>query len=203
MHVSKFTHAHSAWLKVKRVRVIFSVSLPSRSLMSLLNVPYRPFPRVLSPPSGSLSRPSASSSSMERSCRKSPSASARWSGPGRMADPAPNTGYDPKLSNFFSYMDPEHTPINIHDIQHNFLCPDDATVIPTSPEGLPNSGASSSRLQTAASRVPSMFGPCSLWKQGACRVGSYWRWTENLWQQRFLVHSRKGKEIGTQTLCIR
>ena len=28
-------------------------------------------------------------------------------------------------------------------------------------------------------------------------------WTENLLQQRFLVHSRKGKEIETQTLCIR
>ena len=48
--------------------------------MSLLTVPYLPFPQVLSSPAGSLSRPSASSSSMARSCRNSPSASARWSG---------------------------------------------------------------------------------------------------------------------------
>ena len=88
VHVSHFTHAYSAWLKVKRVRVIFSVSLPSRPLMSLLNVPHRPCSRVLSSPAGSVSRPSASSSSMERSCRENPSAPARWSEPGRMADPA-------------------------------------------------------------------------------------------------------------------
>ena len=67
-------------------------------------------------------------------------------------------------------MDPEHTLINIPDSHHNFLCPDDATVIPTSPEGLRNSGASSSSKQTAASRVPSLFGPSSLLKQGACHV---------------------------------
>ena len=56
-------------------------------------------------------------------------------------------------------MDPEHTPIKNPDSHHNFLCPDDATVIPTSPEGLHNSGASSSSKQTAASRVPSLFWP--------------------------------------------
>ena len=47
-------------------------------------------------------------------------------------------------------MDPEHTPIDIPDSQHNFLCPDDAPVIPTNPEGLPSSGESSSTKQTAA-----------------------------------------------------
>ena len=92
-----------------------------------------------------------------------------------MADSAPNTGDEPKLANFFSYLDPEHTPINIYESHHNFLCPDGATVIPTNSEGLPNSGASSSSNQTAASRAPSMFGPQSLWKQGAMScVGSFW-----------------------------
>ena len=76
----------------------------------------------------------------------------------------------PKLANFFSNMDPEHTPINIPDSHHNFLCPDDATVIPTSPEGLQDSGASSSSKQTAASRGPSLFGSSRFWKQGACHV---------------------------------
>ena len=58
------------------------------------------------------------------------SAPARWSESGRMADSAPNTGYEFKLANFFSYTDPEHTPINVPDSHHNFLCPDDAAVIP-------------------------------------------------------------------------
>ena len=68
-----------------------------------------------------------------------------------MADSAPNTGYDPKLANFSSYMDSEHTPIVITDSHQDFLCPDDVTMIPTSPEGLLNSGASSSSQEAAAS----------------------------------------------------
>ena len=71
-----------------------------------------------------------------------------------MADSAPNTGYEPKLANFFSHMDPERSPINITDSHHNFLCPDDATMIPTNPEGLPNSEA-------------------SIWKQSACVSGRF------------------------------
>ena len=146
-------------LKVKRVWVISSVPQPSRSLMS--------FVRFLSSPTASSSRPSASSTSMARSCRKSPSASARWSEPGRMAGSAPNTGYEPKLANFCSNMDPDHTPINIPDSDHNFLYPDDATMIPTSLEGLPNLGASSSSKHTAAASR-SMF--ARIWKQCACHV---------------------------------
>ena len=90
VHVSHRTHAHSARLKlskVQKVRVIVLRSPPCRSLTSLLNTSHCPFPRVLSslasPPSG----PWASSASMARSCRNSPSASARWSGSGRMANP--------------------------------------------------------------------------------------------------------------------
>ena len=55
----------SRCFKVKRVRVIILCSLPSRSLMSLLNIPHCSFPQVLSSPSGSLSRPSASTTSWE------------------------------------------------------------------------------------------------------------------------------------------
>ena len=133
-----------------------------------------------------------------------------------MADSAPNTGYEPKLANFFSCMDPEHTPINIPDSHHSFLCPDDAPVIPTSPEGLPSSGASSSSKQTAAGRVPSLFGPSSLWKQGACHVsvrsGLHDTGAEldresvaTTLQQRFLVHSQKREKRSRhkQTLSIR
>ena len=138
--------------------------------MSLLNIPHCPSPRVLSSPTSPPSTSSASSTSMARSCRNSPGASARWSGSGRMANPGPNTGYEPKLSNIFSYMDTVHTPIHLPDSHHDFQCQDDATVIFTvDPEGLPYSGASSSS-KTAASRVPSTFGPPSLWKQMADRV---------------------------------
>ena len=44
--------------------------------MSLLNIPHRPFPQVLSSPAGSLSRLSASWLSMGRSCREPPCAPA-------------------------------------------------------------------------------------------------------------------------------
>ena len=108
---------------------------------------------------------------MERSCRENPSAPARWSEPGRMADPAPNTGYEPNLSNF-SYRDPEHTSVNLPDSHHNLPCHDDATVISITedPEGVPRSAASSSSKQTAAGRVLPMFGPSSLWKEMARHV---------------------------------
>ena len=152
------------------MRVIFSVPHLSRSSMSKLNVPFVRFLSVLSSPTAQLSRPSASTTYFARSRCNSPRAPARWSESGRIADSAPNIGYEPKPANFFSYMDPEHTPINIPASHHNILCPDDATVISTSPEGLPSSGASSSSKQTAVSRVPSMFGSSSLWKQGACHL---------------------------------
>ena len=75
-----------------------------------------------------------------------------------MADSAPHTGYEPKIANFFSYMDPEHTLINIPGSHHDFMCPDDATMIPTSPEGLPYSEAFSGSQKAAACRVSSRFG---------------------------------------------
>ena len=86
---------------------------------------------------------------------ENPSAPARWSEPDRMADPAPNTGYEPNLSNV-SYMDPEYTSINLPDSHHNLPCHHDATVISITedPEGLPHSGASSSSKQTVAAGAP-------------------------------------------------
>ena len=135
--------------------------------MSMLDVPFVNFPSIVSSLTASSSRPSPSISIRARSRCQSPSAPARWSGLGRKADPAPDTGYEPKLADFFSFSDPECTPIDNPDNHHNFLCSDDLTVIPrflypdnltlvpTSPEGLPRSAAPAN---TAASRVPSMFG---------------------------------------------
>ena len=69
--------------------------------------------------------------SMGRSCRENPCASARCSGlPGRMGNPAPNTGYEPNLANFSSCTDPEHTPIDISGSHQDFLSPDDVTMNP-------------------------------------------------------------------------
>ena len=113
----------------------------------------RPLFGSLSPPTAQSSGPSASTTSMARSRRISPSAPARWSESGRMADLRAQARQLP------SCMDLDQSPINIHDSHHNFVGPDDATVITTSPEGLPSSGASSSSKHTAASRVPLMFGP--------------------------------------------
>ena len=46
--------------------------------------------------------------------RENTSEPARWSWmSGRMANPAPNTGYEPNHSNFFGYMDTQHTPIHL------------------------------------------------------------------------------------------
>ena len=87
--------AHSAWLKMLKGENSpchrSALTSPSRTLMSLLNIPHCLFPRVLSSPTSPQSRPSTSSTSMVRSCRNSPSASARWSGSGRLSNPAPNT----------------------------------------------------------------------------------------------------------------
>ena len=135
---------------------------------------YYSFPHVLSSPTGSRSRPSASTTSLGWSFREKPCEPARWSGMyGRLATPAPNTGYEPNPSNFFSYVDMEHTPIHLADNHHDFQCQDDATVISTTdPWGLPRSGASSSSKQTAASRVRLTFGLSILWKQMSGHVSS-------------------------------
>ena len=88
-------------------------------------------------------------------------ASAHWRGTsGCLANPTPHTGYEP---NFYTYMNEEHTPINLPDSHRNFPRRDDATTI-TSTE---DPGASSSSKQVAASRVPTMVGSVgsSLWKQ--------------------------------------
>ena len=129
--------------------------------MSLLNVPFVRF----TPVACSLSRPSASSTSLERS-RWNPCASALWSG---MSGCFPNP--TPHVANFCTHMNEEHTPINLPDSHRNFPRRDDATIIytPDDTEGLQHSGASSSSKFTAASRVPTALGSWGncLWKQMA------------------------------------
>ena len=190
--------------------VCSSVLHSSRLMMSLLNVPYRPFLRVLSSPSPPSSRPSASSTSIARSRCSSPSAPARWSESGRMADSGPNTGYEPKLANFSSYTDLGHTPTDIPDSQQEFLCPDDVTMIPTSPEGLRDSEAFSSSQKATASRVSSLLGHPGLGKLSAGHVSGRPGHQETGAEldkesvaTTLVVYRREGKEIETPTLCIR
>ena len=139
--------------------------------MSVLNVSYRPFPQVLSSPAGSLSRPSASSTSMGRSCRENPV--HPLGGGGYLAEWLTQLQTHvmcPTSPTSSATWTRSTRPINVPDSHHNFPRHDDVTVISTTEdlEGLPHSGASSSSSkQTAASRIPSMFGPSSLCKQMA------------------------------------
>ena len=170
---------------MKRVCVIILCSLPSLSLMSLLNIPHP----------------------WEEASGKTPE--SPLAGVGCLA------GWLTHLQTQVLIRTPHtsevtwtlHTPIYLSDSHHDFQCQDDAAVISsTDPEGSPRSGESK---QTAACRVPSMFGPSSLWKQGACHVSGRpgprklgQLRTENLLQQRFLVHCRKGRERSRHKLCI-
>ena len=191
----------SRCVRVKRVRVIILCSLPSRSLMSLLNIPHCSFPRVLSSPTCSRSRSSASNTSMGRSFRENPCEPARWSGmSGRLANPAPNTGYEPNPSNFFTYVDTVHTCSH-----HDFPCQDDATMTSTTDrEGLPHSGASSSSKHTAASGVPSTFGLQASGNDGrSCHQASKKLRQFHRQSAATTIHSREGREIETQTAIDR
>ena len=123
--------------RVKRVRAIILRSLPSRSLMSLLNIPHCSFPQVLSSPTCSKSRSSVSTS-MGRSFRENPCEPAHWSGMvGRMANPAPNTSYEPTTSNFFSSKDTLPPRFPVPGRRYTVISTTDT-------EGLPHSRASSS-----------------------------------------------------------
>ena len=128
----------------KGVCVTSSSALTSIWLdMSLLSVP---FVRSSSNPVLSYFSTSATATSFCGS-ENNPCASARWSGmSGRMANPTQNTGYEP---NFYSYLNDQHTPINLSD---SFQCRDDATIIwaAEDPE-VSCSGASSSSKQKASS----------------------------------------------------
>ena len=85
------------------VNVIHSFPQSSCSAICLLNVPYRPFFCVLFSPSAPSSIPSASTTPITRSRCSVPSAPARWSKSGRVANPSPNVGYEPNIGNFSSH----------------------------------------------------------------------------------------------------
>ena len=157
-----FHHAHSAWINISkddkspRHRFVFT----SISFFDVVaNITHCPFPRFFFSPISPPSRLSASSTSMARSCRNSPSAYARWSGMSdRKAYPAPNTSYEPKLSRTSSAAWTHRTRRgHLSDSHHDFQCQDDATVIST----LTQNVCRYQEHPAAANRVLSTFGPPS------------------------------------------
>ena len=87
--VSHRTHAHSAWLKLFKVKLSASSSLCFTSI-SFLDVVTQHHSLSV-PACFILHHPDLQHPQRPRSCRNSPSASARWSGSGRMANPVPKT----------------------------------------------------------------------------------------------------------------
>ena len=119
---------------------------PSNLAMSLLNITFVPFPQLHSPSSASPSRSTTTAPSCTGSRRTPTNAhSAFREETGRLANSTPRTGYEPNLTDLFAYTNRSDHP--------GFLCSDNLTVIPPSPEGVPCSEASS----TAASSAP-IFG---------------------------------------------
>ena len=147
---------------------MFAQKSSQLSVMSLLGVPPRPFRAIFSSPTCSLTRPSASSTPLTGT-RKSPCATPPWGGmSGHLANPAPDTGYEPKICVDAS---DKRTPINLRS-NRNFPHDYDATTVATTEElDVPrHSGASRCSQHTeAASKVPtvSKLGPFGngLWKQ--------------------------------------
>ena len=104
----------------------------------------------------SLTRPSASSTPITGT-RRPPCATPPWGGmSGHLADPTPDTGYEPK---FCVDVSDEHTPINFADSNRHFPQDYEATIVATTEDLnlLPHSGASSSSSNWSSHRVETRF----------------------------------------------
>ena len=88
-----------------------------------------------------------------------------WCGPsGHLADPTPNTIYEPK---YCIDVSSEHTPMNLPARKSSFQLESDATIAASEDLNLPrHSRASSSSRHTAASTVPTLL------KQSSVGTGS-------------------------------
>ena len=121
-HIFSCVTSHSCALRMAQVSQVTnrSASLGHLVLMSLLFPLHlhhlAPPGRFLSTPSSRAalaSQPSASFSSFERSwCNFSNRAPRAGDGLDDWADSAPSPDYEPKVANFFSCTDQEHTPID-------------------------------------------------------------------------------------------
>ena len=212
LSVSHFTHARSAWLKmlkVKRVRVIILRSFPSRSLMSLLNIPHCSFPQVLSSPTGSLSRLSASTTSVGRSFREKPCELAvgflaEWLTQlqTQVVSPTPPTSSATWTRSTRRFTSPTETTISSAKTTPPWSPPLTLKVCRTQEHP-----AAASKQQQAEFLQCSDFQASGNRWQVMCLVDQasrkLWRFrTETLLQQRFLVHSRKGREIDNRCAFV-
>ena len=117
-------------------------------VMSLLNVPSIPFLPVFSQ--------STTTPTPLTGIRLNPCATLLWGGlSGHLADPIPNTGYEPK---FCIDVSSERTPVNLPTRNTDFQQEYDATIAASEDIGLPrHSGVSRSSQHTAASTVPTLL----------------------------------------------
>ena len=190
-----------------RVRVIILCSVPSRSLMSLLNIPHCSFPQVPSSPTGSRSRPSASTTSMGRSFRENPCEPARWSGltqlQAQLMSSTPPTSSATRTRSTRRSTSSTATTISSARTTLPWYPPQIQKVCRTQEHP-----AAASKQQLAEFlRCSDLQASGNGWQvtrrvvQASRKLGQFR--TENLLQQRIKVLSRKGREIETQTLCIR
>ena len=131
------------WLKVLTILCVSRKVILSL-VMSLLNVPSTPFPPVFSP--------STTTPTPLTGIRLNPRATPLWGGPsGHLADPTPNTGYEPKIC------------IDVASTRRSTFRPEtrqqyDATIAAFDDLNLPqHSGAPRSSQHTAASTVPTLL----------------------------------------------
>ena len=142
------------------------------SLMSMLQLSYVRFSQLLSSSSASLSQSSTTTPACTRNRRATTEAnSATREEIGRFARSPARTGYEPNLVDFSNYANPEHNPIDIPDIDPDFRCSDDVTMISNSARGMPNSEALSSH-RVAVSKISFSFGHTSSRETGVGHVSS-------------------------------
>ena len=97
----------------------------------------------------------SSSTTLRTGIRLNQSATPLWSGPsGHLADPTPNTGYEPK---FCIDVRNEHTPINLPSRMSCFNLENDTTIAASQDFDFPHHSGASSSQHSAARTVPTLL----------------------------------------------
>ena len=132
--------------------------------------------------------------------RLNPCATPLWDGPsGHLADPTPNTGYEPK---FCIDVSSEHTQINLQTRNICFHQEYDATIAASEDLKLPrHSGASSSSQHMASSNVPTLLRIMILLQVGLASRRLVRTWIVKQLFQVFSGLCQKGRERSRQKRC--
>ena len=109
---------------------------------------------MLSSSSASLSQTSTTTPVCMRNLRTSTEAhSVTREEIGRFGRSRARTGYEPNVADCSNNVNTELDPIDVRENNPDFRCSDDVTMISSSARGMPNSEASSSSHEAAASNV--------------------------------------------------